>query len=207
MKNRFNRTYVCVLGLSALLVGCTPTAQPGASPVPPASTADAPSTPVASAPVTPANQATPGALVSATPGATATVTPAVSGSAAATNGGNGPNVPVIEGVAVTIVKPGSGTPLAKGQQANFHYTGWLEGFESEKKFDSSRDHNPPSPLPLAIGTGQVIPGWDQGLIGMLPGEIRRLEISPEMGYGAGGRPPAIPPNSKLYFEVEYVAAP
>ena len=202
MKNRFNRTYICVLGLSALLVGCTPTAQPGASPVPPVSTTSAPSTPVASTPEVPATPATPAATGTPTPGATAA--PDVSGSPAATNGAN---VPVIEGVAVSIVKPGSGAPLAKGQQANFHYTGWLEGFDSQKKFDSSRDHNPPSPLPLAIGTGQVIPGWDQGLIGMLPGEIRRLEISPEMGYGASGRPPAIPPNSKLYFEVEYVPAP
>ncbi len=192
MKYRFNRTAISVLGLTALLAGCTPTAQPGTSPVPPVSTTGAPSTPAASTPTVPAP-------ASATPDVSSTAE--ASGTPAATNGAN---VPVVEGVAITIVKAGSGTPLAKGESANFHYTGWLDGFESANKFDSSRERQP---IALNIGTGQVIPGWDQGLIGMLPGEIRRLEISPDMAYGAAGRPPAIPPSSTLYFEVEYVAAP
>lgn len=198
MKYRFNRTAISVLGLTALLVGCTPTAQPGTSPVPPVSTTSAPSTPVASTPVAPAT-----AEAGTTPAvsATATAAPEASGTPVASNGAN---VPVVEGVAITIVKAGSGQPLAKGESASFHYTGWLEGFDSTKKFDSSRERQP---IALNIGTGQVIEGWDQGLIGMLPGEIRRLEISPEKAYGAAGRPPAIPPNSTLYFEVEYVPAP
>ena len=191
MNNRLYRTFVAGLGLAALLNGCTPPAQPASTPAPQATT---------SAPTTP----TPAAPVSETPAATATATasgtPAVD-AAPAVSGTPGANVPTVKGVKITVVKPGSGKALVAGDPASFHYTGWLEGFESDKKFDSSRDRN--QPLPLTIGTGQVIAGWDQGLIGMQPGEIRRLEISSEMAYGDAGRPP-IPPNSTLFFEVEYV---
>lgn len=191
MNNRFYRTFVAGLGLAALLNGCTPPAQPANTPAPHATT---------SAPTTP----TPAAVVSETPAASATATASGTPSADATpavSGTPSANVPTVNGVKITVVKPGSGKALVAGDPASFHYTGWLEGFESDKKFDSSRDRN--APLPLTIGTGQVIPGWDQGLIGMQPGEVRRLEISSEMGYGEAGRPP-IPPNSTLFFEVEYV---
>jgi FKBP-type peptidyl-prolyl cis-trans isomerase len=127
----------------------------------------------------------------------ASPTPAVSG----TPGANA-NVPTVSGVKIIVHKAGAGEPIASGTSGSFHYTGWLEGYESVKKFDSSKDRN--EPFPLVLGTGSVIPGWDQGLVGMQPGEIRRLEISPEMAYGADGRPPVIPPNSTLFFEVEYL---
>ncbi len=195
MNNRFYRTFVAGLGLAALLNGCTPPAQPASTPAPHATTS-APATPAptAAASETPA----PSATASDTP--SAVVTPTTSGTPAV-SGATGANVPTVEGVTITVVKPGSGKALVAGEPASFHYTGWLEGFESDKKFDSSRDRN--QPLPLTIGTGQVIPGWDQGLVGMQPGEVRRLEISSKMGYGEAGRPP-IPPNSTLFFEVEYV---
>jgi FKBP-type peptidyl-prolyl cis-trans isomerase FkpA len=140
----------------------------------------------------------------ATPVASSTAAPATpaaspSGTPAA---GADANVPQVPGVKITIHKAGSGDPIAKGSKGSFHYTGWLEGFESVKKFDSSKDRN--QPFDVALGQGMVIPGWDQGLIGMLPGEIRRLEIAPEMGYGANGSPPVIPPNATLFFEVEYL---
>lgn len=142
--------------------------------------------------VTPGASATPGA--SMTPGATAS--PSASGSPSAGD------VPQVAGVKITITKPGSGEPIAAGSNGSFHYTGWLEGFESVKKFDSSKDRN--EPFSVVLGQGMVIPGWDQGLVGMKPGEVRRLEIAPDMAYGPEGRPPVIPPNSTLFFEVEYL---
>jgi FKBP-type peptidyl-prolyl cis-trans isomerase len=126
--------------------------------------------------------------------------PAVSGSPSANA-----NVPNVPGVTITVHKAGSGEPIQSGSEGSFHYTGWLEGYESVKKFDSSKDRN--EPFPLMLGKGMVIPGWDQGLVGMQPGEIRRLEITPDMAYGAEGRPPVIPPNSTLFFEVEYLGPP
>jgi peptidylprolyl isomerase len=108
---------------------------------------------------------------------------------------------MVEGVQVTVVKAGSGEAIKNGEKGSFHYTGWLEAFESAKMFDTSRGK---APFSFQLGSGQVIPGWDKGLVGMQKGEIRRLTISPEMGYGASGAGDAIPPNATLYFEVEYL---
>jgi peptidylprolyl isomerase len=77
-----------------------------------------------------------------------------------------------------------------------HYVGTLE---NGTKFDSSRDRN--TPFEFTLGTGQVIQGWEQGILGMKTGEIRKLIIPSELGYGASGQGP-IPPNSTLIFEVE-----
>merc|ERR1712198_157627 len=87
----------------------------------------------------------------------------------------------------------------KGDQLKMHYTGKLE---SGEEFDSSIPRG--EPLAFTLGAGQVIKGWDQGLLNMCEGEKRKLVIPPDMGYGASGSPPKIPGNSVLVFEVELV---
>jgi FKBP-type peptidyl-prolyl cis-trans isomerase FkpA len=84
-----------------------------------------------------------------------------------------------------------------GQTAIVHYTGWLE---DGTKFDSSKDRNDPFSFPIACG--MVIKGWDEGVIGMKEGGIRKLTIPPELGYGAAGAGGVIPANATLVFEVE-----
>jgi FKBP-type peptidyl-prolyl cis-trans isomerase FkpA len=83
-----------------------------------------------------------------------------------------------------------------GQFVTVHYTGWLE---NGTEFDSSRRREPFS---FPLGVGYVIPGWDQGLVGMCIGGKRRLTIPPVLGYGASGMGKVIPPNAMLVFEIE-----
>lgn len=85
----------------------------------------------------------------------------------------------------------------RGDLLSMHYTGKLE---DGTEFDSSIPRG--QPLQFTLGSGQVIKGWDQGLLGMCVGEKRKLVIPPELGYGASGAPPKIPGNSVLIFEVE-----
>ena len=80
-----------------------------------------------------------------------------------------------------------------------HYTGWLE---DGTKFDSSLDRGEPIEFPL--GVGYVIPGWDQGLVGMKEGGGRRLTIPSHLAYGANGAGGVIPPFATLVFEVNLV---
>jgi len=95
------------------------------------------------------------------------------------------------------LKPGAGATAKSGDRVTVHYVGTLT---DGKKFDSSRDRG--KGFQFTLGKGEVIKGWDQGVAGMVIGEVRKLTIPPEMGYGARGFPPVIPPNSTLVFEVE-----
>ena len=97
-------------------------------------------------------------------------------------------------------RAGTGTE-ATGGTCVMHYTGWLwTGGAKGKKFDSSHDRK--SPFSFALGRGQVIKGWDEGVAGMKVGGKRTLLIPPGLGYGARGAGGVIPPDATLLFEVE-----
>jgi FKBP-type peptidyl-prolyl cis-trans isomerase len=101
---------------------------------------------------------------------------------------------------VEDINVGTGAEAKAGQTVSVHYTGRLT---DGSKFDSSLDRG--QPFTFALGRGQVIKGWDQGVAGMKVGGKRKLTIPPELGYGAGGFPPVIPANATLVFEVELLA--
>ncbi|KAJ2716763.1 hypothetical protein H4R19_000444 [Coemansia spiralis] len=88
-----------------------------------------------------------------------------------------------------------------GDTVSVHYKGTL--FSDGTEFDSSYGRG--QPLEFTLGTGQVIKGWDQGLLGMCVGEKRRLQIPASMAYGERGSPPVIPANAALIFDTELVA--
>ena len=92
---------------------------------------------------------------------------------------------------------GTGTAAKSGDDIVVHYVGWLT---SGQQFDSSRARR--DPLDFALGAGDVIKGWDQGIAGMRVGGKRRLTIPAELAYGDQGCGGVIPPEATLVFEVE-----
>lgn len=100
---------------------------------------------------------------------------------------------------LVVGKGGVATP---GKPVQVHYTGWLQNPDGSagKKFDSSRDRG--DPFVFALGAGQVIPGWDEGVAGMHVGGRRMLTIPAALGYGSRGAGGVIPPNATLIFDVE-----
>lgn len=104
----------------------------------------------------------------------------------------------------TDVVKGTGEGISLGQVAVVHYTGWLYDPTAPEqkgtKFDSSRDRG--EPFKFAIGAGQVIRGWDEGVQGMQPGGQRRLVVPADLGYGDRGAGNVIPPGATLVFDVE-----
>lgn len=95
---------------------------------------------------------------------------------------------------------GAGQEAKAGDTVSVHYVGYLD---DGTKFDSSRDRN--EPLEVTIGTGGVIPGWDEGLQGIRVGGTRKLIIPPDLGYGDQAVGDVIPANATLTFEIELLS--
>ena len=106
-------------------------------------------------------------------------------------------VTTASGLKYVDVVVGKGASPATGKTVKVHYTGTLE---DGKKFDSSVDRN--EPFSFTIGVGQVIKGWDVGVMTMKVGGKRKLIIPSNLGYGARGAGGTIPPNATLLFDVE-----
>jgi peptidylprolyl isomerase len=105
------------------------------------------------------------------------------------------------GYQVLKAAPADAKSPKKGDTVVVNYTGWLDDQGKEgKKFDSSLDRK--TPFSFKIGIGQVISGWDTGVMLMKVGEKCRLYIPADLGYGARGAGGAIPPNAALIFDVE-----
>ena len=102
-----------------------------------------------------------------------------------------------DGLKYWDIKSGTGATATAGQTVTVHYTGWLT---SGKKFDSSVDRN--EPFQFALGQGQVIKGWDEGVAGMKVGGKRQLHIPATLAYGDRGAAGVIPPGAELIFDVE-----
>ncbi len=103
-----------------------------------------------------------------------------------------------DGLKIVDETIGTGAEAVAGKNVTVHYVGTLA---NGKKFDSSRDRG--TPFTFALGAGQVIRGWDEGVAGMKVGGTRKLTIPPELAYGSQSVGNGlIPPNSTLVFEVE-----
>jgi len=103
---------------------------------------------------------------------------------------------------IETTQPGSGEKTVKNKDTvSVQYTGKLT---DGTKFDSSYDHGG-QPFSFTVGAGEVIEGWDQGLIGMKIREKRTLTIPPDLGYGATGAGGVIPPNATLIFDIELIS--
>lgn len=122
--------------------------------------------------------------------------PAFAAPRAAKKGG-AKTVTTASGLKYIDVVVGKGASPTAGKQVTVHYTGRLE---NGKKFDSSVDRK--EPFLFTIGVGQVIPGWDEGVMTMKVGGKRKLIIPSRLGYGSRGAGGVIPPNATLLFDVE-----
>jgi len=114
-----------------------------------------------------------------------------------------PEVPVPDGEPPTELETvdvveGDGPEAQSGDTVNVQYVG--VNYSNGEQFDASWDSG--QPFEFQLGGGSVIPGWDEGIVGMKVGGRRELIIPPDLGYGAQGQPPDIPPNETLIFVVD-----
>ena len=106
-------------------------------------------------------------------------------------------VTTASGLQIEDLVIGDGALAENGMEALVHYTGW---FTDGRKFDSSYDRE--KPYRLFIGRGEVIRGWDEGLLGMRVGGKRRIVVPPSLGYGSAGKGNLVPPDVTLVFELQ-----
>lgn len=113
----------------------------------------------------------------------------------------------VDSMQSTEITAGTGPAIAAGQTAVVQYTGWLYEVSAPdnkgKQFDSSRTGG--QPFRFVVGGGQVIKGWDQGVVGMKIGGRRRLIIPAELAYGDRGAGGVIPPGAALVFDIDLIA--
>jgi peptidylprolyl isomerase len=107
------------------------------------------------------------------------------------------------GMKYKVTQEGTGAIPTPGTTVKAHYTGWLNDFDSDKKFDSSRDRG--RPFTFKVGAGQVIRGWDEAFGTMKVGERRRIILPPRLAYGDRGAGGIIPGGATLYFDVELLS--
>jgi FKBP-type peptidyl-prolyl cis-trans isomerase len=101
------------------------------------------------------------------------------------------------GVEIEELRAGKGEELRPGNTVTVHYTAKVQGgsvYSESRKLDQ--------PFTFVVGKGQVLPGWERGIEGMRPGELRRIIIPPALAYGEIGAPPLIPPHATLEVEIE-----
>ncbi len=106
------------------------------------------------------------------------------------------------GLQIIDIKTGTGVAAKAGSTVTVEYTGWLQS--TGKKFDSSFDHGAQTFDVTPLGQAQVIPGWNEGLVGVKAGGVRRLIIPPALAYGSQANGP-IPANSTLIFDITVIA--
>ncbi len=209
MNKKLSLTLVTLLSVGALLAACgekatsttttttteTKAAEPATAPT---ATAEAAKPADTAAPT--AEAAKPADAASATAQTSPTV--AATEAAAAPAAAGSSNITSLQS---TDVKAGTGAEAVAGKAVSVHYTGWLYDEKAADKhgaqFDSSHDRD--APFEFTLGGGQVIQGWDQGVVGMKVGGQRTLIIPASLAYGeigAGGG--LIPPNASLVFDVE-----
>ncbi len=112
--------------------------------------------------------------------------------------GDGDGSPAVsEELQIVDIEVGTGETAEAGDTVSVHYTGTLA---DGTKFDSSLDRD--QPFEFTLAAGEVIQGWDQGVVGMKVGGKRRLVIPPELAYGERGSGDLIPPNAELTFEIK-----
>ena len=118
------------------------------------------------------------------------------------NGQAGNEITTASGLKYTDLTVGNGATPKLGQTVQVHYIGWLE---NGREFNNSRKSDAPgkvaAPAEFELGAG-LIPGWNETLQTMKEGGKRRIVVPPNLAYGAAGRPPTIPPNATLTFEIE-----
>ncbi len=104
----------------------------------------------------------------------------------------------------TDLRVGTGPPALVGSVVTVHYTGWIyDASKPDNKGPQFETSVGGTPFSFTLGSGQVIAGWDLGVVGMAEGGLRRIVLPPSLAYGPG-RNSIIPPNATLIFEIELV---